>query len=130
LAVGLIESFIIVMSVVVFIWTAPVIRIFNNDPLLVTTGTQFIHIAIAGWGFMGFMFVLMSSLQSAGDTIPTMVINILTTWLVTMPLAYFLPRYTSWGVLGIRWAMSASIIVGAILNIIYFRTGRWKTRRV
>jgi putative MATE family efflux protein len=130
LAAGIVEAFIVVVSLVMFIWTAPVVHFFNNDPALDAAATQFIHIAIAGWALMGFMFVLMNSLQSAGDTVPPMVINIITTWLVTMPLAYFLPRYTSWGVLGIRWAMSASIIVGAVGNIIYFRTGRWKTRGV
>jgi Na+-driven multidrug efflux pump len=94
------------------------------------TATQFIHIAVAGWALMGFMFVLMNCLQSAGDTLPTMFISIITTWVITIPLAYFLPRYTGWGVIGIRWAMTTSAIVGALANLIYFRTGRWKTRKV
>jgi putative MATE family efflux protein len=130
LAVGLVEAFIIVIGLAMFIWTAPVIRIFNSDPVLVETGIQFIHIAIAGWALMGFMFVLMNSLQSAGDTVPTMIINVIVTWVITIPFAYFLPRYTSWGIIGIRWAMSASVFVGALSNIAYFRTGRWKTRMV
>jgi Na+-driven multidrug efflux pump len=92
--------------------------------------TQFIHIAVFGWALMGFMFVLMNSLQGAGDTVPTMVISIITTWVITIPLAYFLPRYTNWGAVSIRWVMTASMIVGALANLIYFRTGKWKTRRV
>ena len=130
LAVGIVESFVVAVSLVVFIWPGLVIRLFNTDPTMDAVAIQFIHIAVAGWVLMGFMFVLMSCLQGAGDTIPTMIINITTTWIITMPLAYFLPRYTSWGVIGIRLAMSASIIVGALANVIYFRTGRWKTRRV
>jgi len=130
LAVGLVEGFAIAVSLALFIWAGPVVRLFNNDPTFDATATQFVHIAVAGWALMGFMFVLMNSLQGAGDTMPTMIISLVTTWLITIPLAYFLPRYTSWGVIGIRWAMTASTIVGALANVIYFRTGKWKTRRV
>jgi putative MATE family efflux protein len=130
LAVGLVEALVVATSLVMFIWTVPVIRIFNRDPAMDATAVQFIHIGIVGWLLIGFMFVLMNCLQGAGDTLPTMVISIITTWVITLPLAYFLPKYTDWGVIGIRWAMTASTIVGAISNVIYFRTGKWKTRRV
>jgi Na+-driven multidrug efflux pump len=130
LAVGVVEAFVLVASLVMFIWTGPVIRLFNNEPAMDAIATQFIHIAIAGWIFMGFMFVLMNSLQGAGDTLPTMIISIITTWVITIPLAYYLPKHTSWGAAGIRWAMTTSMITGALANIIYFRMGKWKTRRV
>jgi putative MATE family efflux protein len=130
LAAGLVEAFIITISLAIFIWTRPVVHIFSNDPTLETVAIQFIHISIAGWILMGFMFVMMNSLQGAGDTMPTMIISVVTNWVLTIPLAYFLPKYTDWGVTGIRWVMSASVIFGALANIIYFRTGRWKTRRI
>jgi putative MATE family efflux protein len=130
LGVGLVEAFVILVSAAMLIWTGPVIRIFNTEPALDAAATQFIHIAIAGWVFMGFMFVLMNCLQSAGDTIPTMIITVVTTWLVTILLAYLLSKNTGAGIIGIRWAMSASVLVAAAANVIYFRTGRWKTRRV
>jgi len=129
-AVVLVEVFAISAGLLLFIWTTPVIRIFNNDPTLDETATQFLHIAIVGWLFIGFMFVLMNSLQGVGDTVPTMIISIITTWFITIPFAYFLPKWTNWGVIGIRWAMTASTVVGGVANIIYFRTGKWKTRMV
>jgi putative MATE family efflux protein len=130
LAVGVVEAFVVAASLVMFIWTGPVIHLFNNDPALDAVATQFIHIAVVGWALIGFQFVLMNSLQGAGDTMPTMIISIITTWVITIPLAYFLPRYTSFGVISIRWAMTASTVVGALANVMYFRTGKWKTRRV
>ncbi len=130
LAVALVEAFAIVASGAMLIWTGPVVRIFNSDPALDAVAMQFIHISIAGWVAIGFMFVLMNAMQSAGDTIPVMIMTIATTWLVTVLPAWLLPKYTGLGVAGIRWAISGTIVVGAIFNIIYFRTGRWKTRRV
>ena len=77
---------------------------------------------------MGFGFALMSCLQSAGHTVP-MMISIFTTWVVTIVPAYLLPKYTGLGIVGVRWAMSGTMIVAALANVIYVRTGRWKTRR-
>jgi putative MATE family efflux protein len=130
LAVGLIEAFAILVSLVLFVWTGPAIRIFNSEPDMVQMSSKFLHIALIGYIVIGFMFVLMNCMQGAGDTLPTMVISIITTWFITLPLAYFLPKYTSIGVYGVRWAMTASSLTGAVGNLIYFRTGKWKTRRV
>jgi Na+-driven multidrug efflux pump len=112
------------------IWTVPVVHIFSSDPGLESVAIQYIRIAMVGWVMMGFMFALMNCLQSAGDTVATMIISVVDTWLVTILLAYLLPKYTNLGVLGVRWAMAASVVVGGIAMLIYFRTGRWKTRRV
>jgi putative MATE family efflux protein len=128
-AVAVVEFFAVAFSLAMFIWTRPAIRLFNSDPSMDLIAVQFIHIAIVGWLLMGFQFVLMSCLQGSGDTVPTMIINIVTTWAITLPLAYFLPKYTGIGALGIRWGMTASMIIGAMANVVYFRTGRWKTRR-
>ncbi len=130
LATAIVQGFVIIISLVIFIWTTQVIRIFNADPALDVTARQFVHIAIVGWLAVGFQFVFMNALQGAGDTVPTMVISVVTTWVITLPLAYFLPIYTDWGVYGIRWAMTISPIAAGIANILYFRTGKWKTRRI
>jgi putative MATE family efflux protein len=129
LAVGVVELFAIIFSLVMYIWTRPVIRLFNTDPSMDAIAIQFIQIAVFGWLLMGFQFVLMSCLQGAGDTMPTMIINIVTTWVITLPLAYFLPKYTSFGAVGIRWAITASTIIGAMANVAYFRSGGWKKLR-
>lgn len=130
MAVFVVEMFMAIVCLCLFIWTTPVIRIFNSDPVMDATASRFIHIAIAGWSVMGFNFILMNALQGAGDTMPTMIISIVTTWLITIPLAYFLPKITGWGFIGICWAMALSMIAGSIANVVYFRMGRWKTRRV
>jgi len=129
-AVWLLEGLIALVIVILLIWLGPVVGIFTSDPELKSTSIQYIQIAMVGWTMIGFMFVLMNCLQGAGDTIATMIIGVVDTWLITILPAYLLPKYTSWGVLGIRWAITASVIIGGIAMLIYFRTGRWKTRRV
>jgi Na+-driven multidrug efflux pump len=76
------------------------------------------------------MGVLMQSLSGAGDTVPTAVVGVLTVWLVTLPLAYFLPKITDLGMYGVRWGMASGMIFSALTYTIYFRTGRWKRKQV
>jgi putative MATE family efflux protein len=129
-AVWVVELIAVLFCIIMLIWTKQVVHLFNNDTTMDTVAIQFIQIAAVGWVIMGFQFVLMSCLQGAGDTLPTMFINIITTWAVTIPLAYFLPKYTGLGAGSIRWAMTASGIIGAAANVLYFRSGKWKRFRI
>jgi Na+-driven multidrug efflux pump len=79
---------------------------------------------------MGFTSALMNVLSGAGDTVPPMIFSLITAWLVQLPLAFFLPKVGDLGVYGVRWAISSGLIVGSVAYLIYFRTGRWKRKRV
>ncbi len=130
MAVGFVQAIIVVVVAVILIWTSPIAHIFSHDPTLDATTIQFIQIASVGWIFMGFMFVLMNCLQSAGDTVYPMIISIVTTWIITVLPCYLLSEFTSTSIIGIRWVLSANVFAGGLANIIYFRTGKWKTKRV
>ena len=79
---------------------------------------------------MAFSSVLQSSLAGAGDTVPNMIFVFIIYWIVQIPLALLLMYTGGLGVLGIRWALAAGIVTGALIYIIYFRLGRWKHKKV
>ncbi|MBW1803590.1 MAG: MATE family efflux transporter [Deltaproteobacteria bacterium] len=130
IAVALVEMMVIAASAAILIWAEGIVCIFNAEPEVVEVGGKFMRIAVAGFVVMGFVAVGMQSLAGAGDTMPTMIISLITMWGITLPLAYLLPRVTDMGVYGIRWAMSAGMVFGAIVFTTYFRMGRWKRRKV
>jgi len=107
-----------------------IVSIFNKEAGLIEMGSRFIRIATAGYFLIGFVIVLQFCISGAGDTVPPMVISLLMMWLIQLPLAYILPKYTDLGVYGIRWAMVISIGAGTIAYTTYFRLGRWKRKRV
>jgi Na+-driven multidrug efflux pump len=74
--------------------------------------------------------VLQACIAGAGDTVPNLIIGFISNWVVQIPLALLLSRVNDIGVLGIRWALVASIAVGTVIYIAYFRLGKWKTKRV
>jgi len=130
LAVALTEAFMLLCSLTIFLFPESIVRIFNSDPELVKIASHFLRIAAVGYMLMGFPNVLMQCISGVGDTLPPMIWSMVTLWLVLLPLAYFLPRVGGLGVYGIRWALVADIVAGAIGYTAYFWLGRWKRKKV
>ena len=130
MALGILEAVMLVCSGAILLWAEHIIGIFTTDPELVKIGSTFIRIASAAFTIIGFISVLQSCIASAGDTVPNMIISIIMIWLITLPLAFVLPRVTDLGVLGVRWAIVGGMAAGTIAYITYFRMGRWKLKKV
>jgi Na+-driven multidrug efflux pump len=124
------ESFLITCALILLLWPAQVVSIFNSESALLEIAVTYVRIAVTGYVVMGFTSTLMSVLSGAGDTVPPMIFSLITAWGVQLPLAFFLPKVGDLGVFGVRWAMSAGFMVGAVLFLVYFRTGRWKRKKV
>lgn len=130
LAVGLVGGFMLIASVAILLWPEGIIRIFTTEPGLVEIASVFLRIATAGFLVAGVVAVLQQSILGAGDTVPPMIVGLVTVWVVQLPLAFFLSRFTNLDVYGVRWAIVAGMVVGAVTYIIYFRLGRWKRKKV
>jgi Na+-driven multidrug efflux pump len=59
-----------------------------------------------------------------------MFIDIVTMWGIRVPLAVILPKINNLGVYGVRWALIADSLGSVIVFIIYFKSGRWKRKKV
>jgi Na+-driven multidrug efflux pump len=129
-AAGLYSVLMVISSVVVFFFAEGIIRIFNSAPDLVVLGGDFLRIEIVSFVVFGAVMVLAQCLNGVGDTLITMATTLATMWLVQVPMAYFLPKYTSVGVYGVRWGVVSAVAIRAVIYTIYFKTGRWKRKRV
>jgi Na+-driven multidrug efflux pump len=130
LAAGMVEGFILLCSAAILIWAEVFVRIFSSDPGVVSIGATFLRIATAGYMVMGLAVVLQQCISGSGDTMPPMLVSISTMWLIQLPLAYFLSRFTGLEVYGVRWAIVGGMVAGAIAYTLYFRFGRWKRKVV
>ncbi len=130
LAVGFMEGFMVICSVAILLWAENIIRVFNTEPGLVEIASTFLRIATASYLLLGFTVILRHCLSGAGDTLPPMLLTLLMIWVVQLPLAFFLPQVTNLGMYGIRWAIVAGVVVGAVAYTIYFRLGRWKRKKI
>jgi len=130
LAVGFSECIMFLFSMVILFWPGIVISIFSPEPEVLEITSIFLRIAVVGYLVMSIDMVLSQCLSGAGDTLPPMIITLACTWLVTLPLAYFMSQIPSLGVYGLRWAMVIGIVARVVTYVIYFRLGRWKRKRI
>ena len=130
LAVGLGEGFMVACAVLILLWAEKAVGIFSTEPALVELASIFLRIAAVGYLVLGLNAVMGQCLSGVGDTVPPMLVTILTIWVMQIPLSLLLPRVTNLDVYGVRWAMVIGMVAGAVAYIIYFRLGRWKRKRV
>jgi putative MATE family efflux protein len=129
-AMGWFAVFGVISCLVGFIWAEDIVRIFNKEPAMVAMAVDFLRIQVVGYVFMGLGAVLMNVLNSVGDTLRAMIIDMANLWGVRIVLAYLLPRITNLGVYGVRWAIVVDAVTSIIIFFIYFKTGRWKRKKV
>ena len=130
IAAGWFTCFTFTGSVIIWFWAEEIVSIFNNEPDLVLITSNFLRINIVGYLVFGLVIVLMNCLNGMGDTYISMWTTLLTMWLLQVPLAYILPKYTSLGVYGVRWGIVTAIFLRALIYTIYFKLGRWKRKQV
>lgn len=130
LAAFVVSGLMVIGAMAIWFYAENIVSIFNPEPDLVIITTTFMRIAIVGILMMGFNVVLMHCLLGVGDTLPPMLVTIITFWLVQLPLAYYLPKITDLGVYGVRWAMVAGMFIQAVAFTTYFRAGKWKGKKV
>jgi putative MATE family efflux protein len=130
LAVGLYTSVIVIVSVLIWFWAEYIVRIFNTEPGFVEIAATFMRIQIVGYLLFGLIVGLSMCIDGVGDTMITMLVTLLTMWLIQVPLAYFLPNFTNLGVYGVQWAIVFALVMRAVIYLIYFRLGRWKRKRI
>jgi Na+-driven multidrug efflux pump len=113
---------------VVFITFArPLLGLFTEVEAVQNAGVLALRIICLGYVFFSYGMVISQSFNGAGDTFTPMVVNIICFWFIQIPLGFVLAKTLGMGLAGVCWAIVLSEIVLAIIFIILFRQGKWKT---
>ena len=116
---------------VIFFWQAEyVVALFSNEEEVIRYGAMGLRYICAGYVFFAYGMVIGQAFNGAGDTRTPTIMNATSYWLIEFPLAYFLGIYMKIGPAGIFLAIAISVAVLAIMSIIVFRRGNWKTYKV
>jgi putative MATE family efflux protein len=129
-AVILFTSFMCISAVVAWFFAERIVAFFDNEPGMIEITAAFLRINIIAYLAFGTEMVLMNCLNNMGDTAIPLYSEVSTIWLMQMPLAYFLPKFGTLGVYGIRLAIVLSDFTRACIYAVYFRTGRWQRKKI
>lgn len=100
--------------------------------IAITTNRQVMHVArpilqAAGVAqvFYGAGIILANALQAGGATVFVMYVEVLTHWIIFLPLAYLFGVILGWGILGAWLALPVYILAYTIMNFWKFRSMTW-----
>ena len=122
--------FLGLMGVIFIMAPSFFIRIFIQDAIVVESGAACLRIMSYGFVMYGFGMVMVQSFNGAGDTITPTKINLVSFWLIEIPLAWFLATKIGMEQNGVYVAIVVAETVMTVMAIILFRRGKWKLKQV
>jgi putative MATE family efflux protein len=113
---------------VVFVTLAPwLIAIFTAEPPTAAVGVAALRTLSYGFVFYAWGMVVVQGLNGAGDTVTPTWINFFCFWVLEIPLAWALARPAGLGPEGVFWSVCVAESTLAVVAVLIFRRGRWKT---
>jgi Na+-driven multidrug efflux pump len=119
------------LGVVVFLFAPYFVAFFVPGDLgVIAAGAIFLRTMALAWGFMGVQLALTGVLRASGNMVMTMVLTLVSQWVIQFPLAYVLSKHTALGIHGIWWAFPISNILIALITLGVYAKGDWKKKRL
>ncbi len=117
------------LSVLLFFFATPVVGIFGLTPGAAVMAIQVLRwCAVFDLIFWPMSFSLPNALRASGDAKFTMIVSMFSMWIFRIGFSYLLVPQI--GLLGVWVAMFIDWIVRAVVFLIRFLSGRWKTKTV
>ncbi|MGH9336422.1 MAG: MATE family efflux transporter, partial [Vicinamibacteria bacterium] len=123
-------GFMAAVTLVFLFFSRPIVEVFTTDSEASPIGVAALQIISYGYIFYAWGMVMMQAFNGAGDTATPTKINFFCFWLFQIPLAYALAMKFGAGLNGVFWAMAISYSLSAVVGILLFRRGKWKSKKV
>ena len=98
----------IAMAVAFALWAQPIIKLFDDDPVVIDVATTYLYLVPVTYGAFGVMLTASSIFSSLGNPLPTVIMTVVRTFVLYVPLAYL----GAW-----IYGITGSILAAAVANI-------------
>ena len=122
--------FLAMISVIFITFAEPFIGIFSTEPEVIHYGTMSLRYICLGYIFFAYGMVVSQAFNGAGDTKTPTLINFFCYWMFQIPLAYVLSVWLNWGPKGVFLAIAIAESALAVVAVMVFRRGKWKSVEV
>jgi Na+-driven multidrug efflux pump len=112
------------------IFARPLIATFDPTPEVVALGSECLRIVSLSMIASSVGVILARSFDGAGNTVPAMSINLLTLWVMEVPIAFGLSRWFGLAVTGVWWGRAIANVANGLFFALWFRRGRWRERDI
>jgi putative MATE family efflux protein len=101
-----------------------IISAFASDPTTLAIGINMMRIRMPGLFFLAMGNVLIQCINGSGDTVHPFMFSLVSLIGLRLLIAYTMPAF--FGLNGLWYALVYPYILYAVLNLIWFLSGRWK----
>ncbi len=115
---------IVIESLFILSFAEKLIMIFNQDPEVVSLGTQYIKIIVFAYLVFAFLHPTMGFIRGTGNSIISLISVVVNQFVFRIPLALFLTSRI--GFLGIPYAIIVAPLSAFLFYIYFIATGKWK----
>jgi putative MATE family efflux protein len=123
--------FLTLTGILVFFFASQISAIFIPGEIeTIQSSALFIKIMALTFGFIGIQMALSGALRGTGNTMVSMVLSIISLWVLRFPLAYILSMHTKLAEVGLWIAFPVANVIAAIITIVWFARGTWKQKQV
>jgi MATE family, multidrug efflux pump len=123
-------GFLALVGLTFIVFAEPLIGFFSSDPAVRAAGASSLRIISYGYAAYAWGMVMVQAFNGAGDTVTPTWINFFCYWLFQIPMAWMLSSALGLGPTGVYWAITIAESVIAVVAVLFFRRGAWKTRTV
>lgn len=121
-------SIMLLLATVLYIWAQPLVLLFIQDEASVDFGTRYLRTVAFFYPFIGLNFVFNSVVRGAGAMFAVLALNIISLWILRVPLAYGATALI--GDNGVALGIGISFVISSLFSLGYYRWGGWRNRRL
>lgn len=124
----LVLSFMGMGAIILIPFAEKVIRIFADNPEVISQGTYYLTLIAASLPLMGIFNCLMGVFQGSGHTIYTMYMNLGRLWCLRIPMILLFKNFTNLGTKSVWFAMVISNFIICCFGLLMYRYGKWQEK--
>jgi putative MATE family efflux protein len=112
------------VALIYYFYPELIISAFARDPTTLSIGINMMRIRMPGLFFLAMGNVLIQCINGSGDTMHPFMFSLVSLIGLRLLIAYTMPAF--FGLNGLWYALVYPYILYAVLNLVWFLSGRWK----
>ena len=127
---GIAFAISIVVFAIVELFPQPIISLFDTNPEVIATGSEYMRFIALDYLFVPFLFCMNGLAIGAGYTNFALFNACFSSILVRVPFAYLVVEFTELGFNGIGLATGLASLASIVVGIIFVSSGKWKKPKI
>ena len=120
-------SFLTLVGIFFFAFARPLVSLFTDDRQVAGIATTALQYISLGYPFYAWGMTMEQAFNGAGDSSTPTWVNLFCYWMFQLPLAWWMAHSTSLGSRGVYLAICIAESLLAVVSVLLFRRGRWKS---